>query len=397
MDTMTAPSPAHAPPAAGLGPRLDRLWAKDRSEPHERPTLRGIVTGVRASGAIAFVAPSLIFLVFPIAAGWTSHGPLLAIGVTAVCLAYGLVFVGSLGVSHLPGRWRAVWLVIAWSLVGVLAFISTAEYMGMYQVMLHMMVLPWRHAKWAAWPVAAIFVIASALTGAIFGILLSLAGLALALGMGSSIHQSVLQEQLAEERERNSSLAVFAERARIGRDLHDILGHSLTTITVSAQLAARLVDTSPEAAAAQLREIESLSRTALADVRATASGLLQVRVASEIASARQILAAAGIDAHTPSALPDMEDARAELWGYVVREGVTNVVRHSGASTCRITVEAQRVRIEDDGVGIDSAAALSGLAGLRERVEAAGGMLEVTGAEPGTVLEARMNPEREVTA
>ncbi|MDO5644398.1 MAG: sensor histidine kinase [Dermabacter sp.] len=388
---MTAPSPALAPPAAGLGARLDRLWAPDRAEPYADPTPRGLIRGIRHSGAIAFAAPSLIFLVFPIAGGWSTHGPLLALAVTAVCLVYGLVFVGSLGVVFMAGRWRALWLVLAWALVGILAFISSAEYMGMYQVLIHMMVLPWRHAKWVAWPVAALFVIASTLTGAIFGVLLSLAGLAFGLGMGSSIHQSVLQEQLAEERDRNASLAVFAERARIGRDLHDILGHSLTTITVSAQLAARLVETAPEAAAEKLREIEALSRTALADVRATSSGLLQVRVASEIASARQILAAAGIDAHTPSAIPELDDARAELWGYVVREGVTNVVRHSEATTCRIVVEADRVLIQDDGVGIPAEAPLSGLAGLRARVEAAGGSIELTPAQPGTVLEARVTP------
>ena len=116
------------------------------------------------------------------------------------------------------------------------------------------------------------------------------------------------QGRLQRAEQRVDTLSVAAERERIGRDLHDILGHSLTAISIKAGLAARLVDLDPAAAKAQIAEIEQVSRQALADVRATASGMREVRLATEIASARSVLLAAGIESRMPSALPPLTDA-----------------------------------------------------------------------------------------
>ncbi|HIY23162.1 MAG TPA: sensor histidine kinase, partial [Candidatus Brachybacterium merdigallinarum] len=221
---------------------------------------------------------------------------------------------------------------------------------------------------------------------------LAVMGMVMAWGIGHGVRQQVLQEQLEAAQQRNAVLAVAAERERIGRDLHDLLGHSLTSLTISAQLARRLLDTDPEAARAQLEDIESTVRQALADVRATASGMQHVRAATEIASARTVLATVGIQAQVPTALPPLSEDLSQLFGYVIREGVTNIVRHSGASTATIAVTEHSVTISDDGAGIPARAELSGLRGLEARIAVAGGRFEIDSDERGTRLHAEMAPQ-----
>lgn len=183
--------------------------------------------------------------------------------------------------------------------------------------------------------------------------------------------------ELGQANSEIARLAVSEERLRFSRDLHDILGHSLTAISLKAAVANRLLAADPERASAEMADVERLAREALADVRATVSGYRGVTLAGEIARAHQTLAAAGITASLPAALESVPGSRRELFGWVVREGVTNVVRHSGARYCRIEVAADAVDIADDGCGGSVPAALggSGLAGLRERVAAAGGRIE----------------------
>ena len=189
-------------------------------------------------------------------------------------------------------------------------------------------------------------------------------------------------------------LAATAERERIGRDLHDILGHSLTTIAVKADLAQRLVSRDPAAAEAEIGDLARVTRQALADVRATASGMREVRLATEIASARSVLSAAGLACEAPTALPPLDDAASELFGYVVREAVTNVVRHAGATTCRIDTGERTVSVADDGRGLGlRERSGSGLAGLRARLSDAGGVLEVESGPGGTTVRASL-PEGE---
>ena len=114
-----------------------------------------------------------------------------------------------------------------------------------------------------------------------------------------------------------------------------------------------------------------------------------VRAATEIASARTVLATVGIQASVPTALPPLPDDVAELFGYVIREGVTNIVRHSRATCATITVTEDTVTVSDDGVGIPAGATRTGLRGLEARLAMAGGRLTVTSAETGTTLTARV--------
>jgi two-component system sensor histidine kinase DesK len=188
--------------------------------------------------------------------------------------------------------------------------------------------------------------------------------------------------QLALAHEEITSLAVSQERLRFSRDLHDILGHSLTVITLKAELAGRLIQADPDRAGGEIAEVEQLARTALADVRATAAGYRNLSLAAELASARTVLDSAGIEAELAGAVDDVPTERLELFGWAVREGVTNVVRHSGARHCRVTVDASAVEITDDGTGPGRCVAGNGLTGLRERAEAAGARLLVDGPDQG---------------
>jgi two-component system sensor histidine kinase DesK len=176
----------------------------------------------------------------------------------------------------------------------------------------------------------------------------------------------------------------------MARDMHDILGHSLTVITVKAELAGRLIEVDRAKAAAEIADLERLSREALADVRATIGGFREITLSRELVNARSALTAAGITPDLPGADDDVPGERRELFGWAVREGVTNVVRHSGATRCSVRVSRDHVEVEDDGCGAgdcthaetDRAGFGHGLAGLRERARAAGATMSIGHGEGG---------------
>jgi two-component system sensor histidine kinase DesK len=228
---------------------------------------------------------------------------------------------------------------------------------------------------------------------------LALTLVALTLWMAGFAGNIRLTIELRETRDELARAAVAAERARIGRDLHDILGHSLTAIAVKAGLARRLLDRSRDgaagdtaSAATEIGDVERLAREALSDVRATAAGYRDVSLAGELAVARSVLTAAGIHAELPTAVDDVQPSGREVFGFVVREAVTNVLRHSGASRCNIELTRASVQITDDGRGparggarvmgadlpgvarSDGDVRGGGLRGLAERVQATGGTL-----------------------
>jgi two-component system, NarL family, sensor histidine kinase DesK len=182
--------------------------------------------------------------------------------------------------------------------------------------------------------------------------------------------------ELRAAQQEVSRLAAERERMRIARDLHDLLGHSLTAAAVKAQLAGRLVGRDDERAAVEIGDVERLTRQVLADVRAAVAGYREVSLAVELATAREVLGAAGIAADLPGAVDDVPAGQRELFGWVVREGVTNAVRHSHASRVTIRVTPTSVEVLDDGRGVVAGRLPgSGLAGLTERAAAAGGRLE----------------------
>jgi two-component system sensor histidine kinase DesK len=185
------------------------------------------------------------------------------------------------------------------------------------------------------------------------------------------------QHRLAAAQAELATMAVRNERARIAADLHDILGHSLTVVTVKAELAQRLLDVDLDRARAELRDLEGLARDALADVRATALGMRGISLPGEIAAAREALAAANVEADLPGAADQVPTRLRELFAWTIREAVTNIVRHSRAAHAEVRLGASSVEILDDGPGpVRGTPDGQGLRGLRHRAEALGGHLTV---------------------
>ncbi|GAB2513238.1 sensor histidine kinase [Nocardiopsis aegyptia] len=186
-----------------------------------------------------------------------------------------------------------------------------------------------------------------------------------------------------------AQLAVSEERLRFARDMHDLLGHSLSALAVKAELAGRLVDRAPERAVAEMAEVQDLARRALQQVRSAVNGYREVDLPTEVGSVREVLRANGTDV-TVTGLEGLEvpGDKAGLAAWVVREGGTNVLRHSDASECRIGFSVTRdasmerealvVEVYNDKVrGPDKEDGLSsgnGLSGLSERVAMGGGAL-----------------------
>lgn len=191
-----------------------------------------------------------------------------------------------------------------------------------------------------------------------------------------------------------AQLAVADERARLARDLHDVLGHSLTTITVKAGLARRVLETSTDRQRAidEVRDVEELARQALTDVRATVSGYRTASLPAELVGARAALSAAGIAADLPHAVDNVTGALQTTFAYVLREGVTNVIRHSGASRCEVRLGDTWLEVRDNGRAAADVVTRSratggghGLSGLAERVAAVDGTLEAGPSSSGGFL------------
>jgi two-component system sensor histidine kinase DesK len=189
-------------------------------------------------------------------------------------------------------------------------------------------------------------------------------------------------------------MAVAEERLRFARDLHDLLGHSLSLIALKSQLIARLAETDPARAAAEARDVERAARRALGEVREAVVGYRRVTLAAELVGARAALEAANVR-HDVGAAPAALPAQVEqVLGWTVREGVTNVLRHSGADRCEIRFDRVSgtvgVEIVDDGrgPGRPGDGDGSGLAGLAERVAGSGGRL-VAGPGPGRGFRLRV--------
>jgi two-component system sensor histidine kinase DesK len=192
-------------------------------------------------------------------------------------------------------------------------------------------------------------------------------------------------------------LAASAERERIGRDLHDLLGHTLSLVALKSELAARLVERDAAAAAREMREVERVARAALAEVRNAVSGLRAPKLMAELAAARLLLETAGIHVDNRIAATNLPEALDAALAMVLRESATNILRHAQATRVVIHLEqdATRVRlcIRDDGRG-GIAREGNGLAGMRERLTALGGALTIDApAGRGTHLRAELPLQR----
>jgi two-component system sensor histidine kinase DesK len=220
------------------------------------------------------------------------------------------------------------------------------------------------------------------------------------IGAGNSFFaaRNRMNRRLRKANEEIEHLAKVAERERIARDLHDVLGHTLSVITLKSELAGKLMARDPERAGKEIREVEEISRKALSDVRDAIRGYRSQGLVAELAQAKSTLETAGVavrcDASTVVKLPAMQESVLSL---AVREAVTNVVRHAQARACSLRLEQQngscRLEIHDDGRGTSNGEG-NGLRGMRERVEMLGGTL-TRETESGTRLTITL-PMKEVT-
>jgi two-component system, NarL family, sensor histidine kinase DesK len=196
--------------------------------------------------------------------------------------------------------------------------------------------------------------------------------------------------------EEIEQLAKTAERERIARDMHDVLGHSLSLIVLKSELAGRLLDSQPSRAALEIAEIETAARQALAEVRKTITGYRSEGFASELTRAAQVLKTAGVRLTRPVKAPYLTPRHEATLSLVLREAVTNIVRHADASECSIEVFSEQDRtqlvIADDGRG-DIRQEGNGLRGMRERVQELGGTLSLESSR-GTRLQIELPQFRE---
>ncbi len=204
---------------------------------------------------------------------------------------------------------------------------------------------------------------------------------------------------LREARATVAQLAANEERLRLARDLHDLLGHSLSLITLKSELAGRMLPGRPDQAAQQVADIEQVSRQALVDVREAVTGYRRPRLNAELAGARAALTAAGVIAELPAepALAGVPEESESALAWALREAVTNVVRHSGARRCTVGLLHRQtldgpvleLTVEDNGSGGPGTGHGNGLAGLIERLTKAGGTLEAGPLKHGFRLVARV--------
>lgn len=339
----------------------------------------------------------LVFLLFPLTAIFTSDhsvwgrvlGVVLILGFAAVYV-HGFVRFSSydtwdevvrVGIGHLAALTAIALSTIPLLGADVLSLVPYIVAMAMFSL-------------WLVWAftVAAAGILLPIVVSLVLGDFPNYGYYSLVVVMVSAATGLVRVLEIGQERHREQAaeLALATERDRVARDVHDVLGHSLTVVTLKAELAQRLVEVDPERARTELEEIQTLSRTALAEIRATVAGLRVARLADEVAAARTALSGADIRADLPTDLDVVDPRHRVLLAWILREAVTNVIRHSGATTCRVELHDGLLRVTDDGRGCGGQREGNGLRGIRERVASAGGTLTVgPGTENGTILEVQL--------
>ena len=244
---------------------------------------------------------------------------------------------------------------------------------------------------------ATAMIIAAALVSAAEGMLLhvnpwawgTMSFLTACVGAGNLVRavQTAANQRLFVAQEQIEHLAKIAERERIARDLHDVLGHTLSVVVLKSELAGKLIGGEAERARQEIGEVEQIARQALGEVREAIRGYRAEGIAAEIARARRALDSAGVRLEWHADSLRLEPAHESVLSLVLRESVTNILRHAGATSCRLELSADsrgtRLSVHDDGRGASDYNG-NGLRGMRERVEALGGRLEVD-ARQGTRL------------
>ena len=365
----------------------------------ERTSLVAKTEGSRGrSAAIWFPIVNLFWLLWMVAAPWmfgTPSGRVIALTYASVAL-----FIVLYQRAWFGSRARLPFYVAAIALLGlaIIPVNSSWSYVIYAGSLIPFATRGWRAVVWVALLLVAFYVVAM-MSGFFTPILtasciVTTAVIALLNGVYRANNERDAELRLTQDEVRR--LAVAAERERIGRDLHDLLGHTLSLVAIKSELARRLVLRDPEAAVRELGEIEGVARQALAEVREAVTGMRAAALAGELASARLILEAgsvrfdvSGID--TPL-LPTVEAALA----FGLREAITNVHRHAQATEVEVSLVTQKgvaeLRVRDNGRGFVARRG-NGLVGMEERLAAVGGRLSLTSDAGGGTVVVMQVPNR----
>ncbi|MGW9026335.1 sensor histidine kinase [Streptomyces sp. NPDC055722] len=325
-------------------------------------------------------------------AGWLGLAAFVGVYLTLVFRNMGRPF---------SGTYVSILIVLLAALAALLCFTLGSAWIGLfvYVSVACGAALPLRTAYWAIPATTAEMLLVGLHIGEKHAwnmiLLVLLIGFAMT-GVGQLVRTTI---ELRKARATVAQLAANEERLRLARDLHDLLGHSLSLITLKSELAGRMLPDHPDKAAQQVADIEQVSRQALVDVREAVAGYRRPRLAAELAGAQVALTAAAVTADVP-AEPDLSgvarDSESAL-AWALREAVTNVVRHSGAARCTVEVlrrqtldgQVLELSVDDDGSGGSGKGPGNGLTGLTERLEKAGGTLEAGRVKHGFRLVARV--------
>ena len=377
-----------ATPAAGPARWLSR-WGRDRGNPHE-PLGRARLLGLMVWG---------LFIVVPVITAITNSGS---------ASEHVLAIAGAVAFSAVY-----VWLVMTWfeekaywrslALVGVMLIVAVAltiadrpswGFLFTYCAACVGLVIPSDVGLPAVILCAVAAYGATVVGGGSSGTGVGFAASAVGIGLLLVLMRDLRMrnKELMEARAELALSAVEAERERFARDLHDLLGHSLSVIAIKAELAGRLLKLDPERAAAEVADVEGVARESLREVRQAVSGYRQPTLEKELEGARVALSAAGIEADVVRAPVTLDPEVEAVLAWAVREGATNVIRHSGATHCHVRVRASlsdaAVEVVDDGQGPACQRGEEvehtghGITGLTERAERLRGRIEAGGLPDG---------------
>jgi two-component system sensor histidine kinase DesK len=354
----------------------------------ERPyrSIEGLDIGTQSNSGYIWLAYSAFFLIDPV----LSHSRRLWIESGVIYAIFLVIYV-----SYMRARTtrQRHWLIVAFYVLGVASFpINTG---GSSFFIYSAAFLPF---VVASVPIFVSILIAQALGLLLEGLLLHINPIALTLtvllmgivGVSNAFiaRQKRADTKLRMAHEEIEQLAAVAERERIARDLHDVLGHTLSVIVLKAELAGRLIERDPQRATQEIADVEKTARTALSEVREAIGGYRSQGLPAEMEIARNTLHAAGVALACETPLPQLHAAEETVLCLAVREAVTNIVRHAHATHCRIRFTTSRdgyhsLLISDDGTHPKLQEG-NGLRGMRERIQSLGGRLSIT-ADPGVTL------------
>jgi two-component system sensor histidine kinase DesK len=358
---------------------------------NEKPyrSMEGLDIGTQSNSGYIWLAYSAFFLIDPV----LSHSRRLWIECGVIYAIFLVIYVSYMKARTIRQRHL---LLVAFYLLGMISFPITAGASSFF--VYSAAFLPF---VVASVPIIVTIFVAQTLGLLAEGLLLHVHLIALLLTsllmlvVGASnvfiARQKRADTKLRMAHEEIEQLAAVAERERIARDLHDVLGHTLSVIVLKSELAGRLIERDPQRAAREIGDVERTARTALSEVREAIGGYRSQGLPAEMELARSTLQAAGVTLSCETPLPHLHATEETVLCLAVREAVTNIVRHAKATHCRIgfniSVDGYHsLLITDDGAHpkLHEVHEGNGLRGMRERVQSLGGRLSIT-TDPGVIL------------